>query len=827
MGPRLVGVTLLVLIVGHVGASGSAPGPAGLSEPPVESDIPGGAKPDLDEGGTSGNSLNARVEDTSSPESAGGGDAKHAADTAAAKPAGPAAAGTDPQEGARALQGKLDALPRPGSVRDPATQAAGHPSLHPPNADQAGDEPRDSGAAAQTPAPETAQKAVLGAAGTEVLAAGRQPEHDLTEERAAMPVADADASDSVQDGDIVDEVDGEQQTESVGPEEALAVQGEPASSGQAQGDTLVAQDSEYSKPQTPSGGSAAEKMADTIAKGIAGRSVEKKSKQVDDEQMTRKRMQTEEEKQLSSLITDASAEGRTRRPQDDDSARDAGRGGGGKPVLVQTARDREIRELLRNAERYRYGVSGSKVDYKGALEAYSAASQLGSFQATALLGELYKHGLGVKRDLAKAVSLFKESADAGDPTGQRNLGVLYATGVGVKEDQALALLHYHFASVGGDHMAQLAMGYRHMHGINVPKNCQAAVAFYKPAVDAVAHDVQQFRPPPMMERHSLAPEGSRPRPEELDEDVVDYYQYSAARGDPSAQVALGQLYYFGARGLEQNYAEALKWYLLAAEQGDGNAMGHIGNMYVQGTHVKACNATALKYFRQGSDKGNGIAINGLGYMHMYGLGLDQSFPEAMKLFSQAAEQGNLEARFNLGALYVGGHGVSKDYAKAIYYFTLAANRGHMLALYNLAMMHLNGFGTPRSCPNALQFLKSVGERGSWGLRLQQAYKMYHQGKRDESLLLYLEAAELGYEVAQGNVAFMYDEGGTPLSGNKKEKALAAFEHSALQGNAAAELKIGDYYYYGRGTAVNYRKAVSHYRAASEARNAQVMMFLAM
>ena len=44
-----------------------------------------------------------------------------------------------------------------------------------------------------------------------------------------------------------------------------------------------------------------------------------------------------------------------------------------------------------------------------------------------------------------------------------------------------------------------------------------------------------------------------------------------------------------------------------------------------------------------------------------------------------------------------------------------------------------------------------------------------------------------------------------------------------QGNAAAELKIGDYYYYGLGTAVNYRKAVAHYRAASEARNAQVYL----
>ena len=40
---------------------------------------------------------------------------------------------------------------------------------------------------------------------------------------------------------------------------------------------------------------------------------------------------------------------------------------------------------------------------------------------------------------------------------------------------------------------------------------------------------------------------------------------------------------------------------------------------------------------------------------------------------------------------------------------------------------------------------------------------------DEALLLYLEAAELGFEVAQGNVAHMYDEAATPLASHKLHK----------------------------------------------------------
>jgi hypothetical protein len=57
-------------------------------------------------------------------------------------------------------------------------------------------------------------------------------------------------------------------------------------------------------------------------------------------------------------------------------------------VVAQTARDKEIRELLLKAERFRHGINGSKVAYGAALEAYSAASLLGSAEATAQLGNV-------------------------------------------------------------------------------------------------------------------------------------------------------------------------------------------------------------------------------------------------------------------------------------------------------------------------------------------------------------------------------------------------------------------------------------------------------
>ncbi len=47
----------------------------------------------------------------------------------------------------------------------------------------------------------------------------------------------------------------------------------------------------------------------------------------------------------------------------------------------------------------------------------------------------------------------------------------------------------------------------------------------------------------------------------------------------------------------------------------------------------------------------------------------------------------------------------------------------------------------------------------------------------------------------------------------------------MQGYSAARVRLGDYYYYGWGTDVDYETAASHYRIASEQQNnAQVRKY---
>jgi SEL1 protein len=51
-----------------------------------------------------------------------------------------------------------------------------------------------------------------------------------------------------------------------------------------------------------------------------------------------------------------------------------------------------------------------------------------------------------------------------------------------------------------------------------------------------------------------------------------------------------------------------------------------------------------------------------------------------------------------------------------------------------------------------------------------------------------------------------------------------WNRAATQGYNIARLKLGDYYYYGKGTDVDYQQAVSHYKYASEVSHSPQAMF---
>ena len=73
-------------------------------------------------------------------------------------------------------------------------------------------------------------------------------------------------------------------------------------------------------------------------------------------------------------------------------------------------------------------------DYVAAAQYYKQAAGYGHPGAQNNLGNLYKNGRGVNRDLQEAVRLFEASARQGSVFGMRNLASCYMDGVGIGKD---------------------------------------------------------------------------------------------------------------------------------------------------------------------------------------------------------------------------------------------------------------------------------------------------------------------------------------------------------------------------------------------------------
>ncbi|XP_071558269.1 protein sel-1 homolog 1 isoform X2 [Temnothorax nylanderi] len=434
-------------------------------------------------------------------------------------------------------------------------------------------------------------------------------------------------------------------------------------------------------------------------------------------------------------------------------------------------------------------------------------------------------------DIPNIFKVFKELADTGLPSAHMGMGFLFATGIGgVNASQGKALLHYTVAALGGDVRAQMVMGYRHWAGVTTPASCERALDFYRKVAKKVAEEVS-LSGGPVVQRVRLLDEHENPGYTSgiFDQDLIEYYQLLAKKGDTQAQVGLGQLHYQGGRGVPLDHERAVQYFQHAADAGNPVAMAFLGKIYLEGSEiVKQDNETAYKYFKKAAELGNPVGQSGLGLMYLYGMGVERNTAKALQYFNQAAEQGWVDGQLQLGNMYFSGIGVKRDYKMANKYFNLASQSGHVLAYYNLAQMHATGTGMMRSCPTAVELMKNVAERGKWSDQLMVAHSDYREGRVNEAFLNYALFSEMGYEVAQSNAAFILDRAETDILSEEEGlvRALALWARAAAQGYSAAQVKLGDAHYYGRGTKIDYEAAAGHYRSASDQQhNAQAMFNL--
>jgi tetratricopeptide (TPR) repeat protein len=94
---------------------------------------------------------------------------------------------------------------------------------------------------------------------------------------------------------------------------------------------------------------------------------------------------------------------------------------------------------------------------------------------------------------------------------------------------------------------------------------------------------------------------------------------------------------------KKRYAEAMKWYLKAANQGDAEAENSIGFIYDNGLGVKQDYTAALSWYRKAADHGLAKAQYNVGTDYDSGLGVPRDSKQARSWMEKAAAAGDQDA----------------------------------------------------------------------------------------------------------------------------------------------------------------------------------------
>jgi hypothetical protein len=167
--------------------------------------------------------------------------------------------------------------------------------------------------------------------------------------------------------------------------------------------------------------------------------------------------------------------------------------------------------------------------------------------------------------------------------------------------------------------------------------------------------------------------GNAPAPPPIQAPLtVGQLKQEAEKGDAGAQFELGVRYHEG-RGVSQSYVEALRWFLMAANQNLPDAEFNVGVMYEKGRGVQPDYQEAGLWYRKAAALEYAPALYNLGVMYDKARGVALDYGQAMQWYRKAAVQNYAPALYNIGLLYYYGQGIPQNYVQAYLWVSLAIN----------------------------------------------------------------------------------------------------------------------------------------------------------
>ncbi|TYZ69450.1 hypothetical protein PybrP1_002744 [[Pythium] brassicae (nom. inval.)] len=399
-------------------------------------------------------------------------------------------------------------------------------------------------------------------------------------------------------------------------------------------------------------------------------------------------------------------------------------------------------------------------------------------------------------NVSVALPLLHASAGSfGHPAAQFFLGALAAQGIssndGGEAATAPSVLYHHFAARSGSVASSMALGYLSLHGYGVPKSCENALRHYKFAADRVVQAQAATRPihifsaPAPVRLSDNADKRHRPAHAGDAAQRVEYLRSRAAGStDPlllekaASVVLFSDLLHAAAMDEEHDRAlEATALLKRAVGLGSFSAKALLGHVYAYGIGgTRRDVSEALRLYQEALNESavanttSAEAANGLGLIYFHGAeGTSIDYERAMQLFKLSARSGHVDGVYNAGVLLSQSHPQrSREYLGA------AAQVGHLKAQFELARLaekeRFRGAKSSRAaaassssdsqsaCEAIVKRYKTVAESSDEGVELLQraAEAFFFANDSEHALRLYLLAAEMGYEIAESNAAWLIE-----------------------------------------------------------------------
>jgi len=169
-------------------------------------------------------------------------------------------------------------------------------------------------------------------------------------------------------------------------------------------------------------------------------------------------------------------------------------------------------------------------------------------------------------------------------------------------------------------------------------------------------------------------------------DLADDQTDKELSGEP--ENTIGEIYQLGGSGVEIDLIKAKEYYLKAIDKNNAYASAHLGFMYYDGKGIPLDLNKAFRYSTISANLNNALGQHNLGYCYLNGYGCNQDEYKAFELFKKSAEQGNSYGLANLGYMYEANRGgAGYDISKARMYYQKAANLGNEWAKQKLNQLN--------------------------------------------------------------------------------------------------------------------------------------------